>query len=293
MRKAFIADLVFNQPLMIEAGKLNVILSVLASNHMGEMDLTALPSPVAAAKQANSAPSGAQIVNGVGILSITGSLVHRASYLDASSGVQSYQQLSNSFNELVQDSSVKEIVLDMNSFGGSVNGVFDFADEIFAARAAKKITAIIDENAYSAAYLIASSANEIIVPRTAGVGSIGVIAAHVDRSKMNEGMGIKVTPIFAGARKNDFSPNEPLSDAARNIVQDEVNRNYNLFVETVARNLFTGAAGVTAGLADRVQNARDALNQIITANNAPIVTGGNLSTGRLQRAATAMKILSN
>jgi signal peptide peptidase SppA len=161
---------------------------------------------------------------------------------------------------------VAAIVFDIDSPGGEVAGLFDLVDEIYEARGAKPIYAIANESAYSAAYAIASAADEVYLPRTGGVGSIGVIAIHVDQSSFDEKTGFSYTPIFAGARKNDFSRHEPLSDEARRTLQAEIDEMYDLFVDTVARNraieasrirateagFFQGKKAVNAGLADKV-----------------------------------------
>ncbi|TOL42864.1 serine peptidase, partial [Vibrio parahaemolyticus] len=70
------------------------------------------------------------------------------------------------------------ICLDIDSPGGEVAGCFDLVDLIYELRGKKPIYAILSENAYSAAYAIASAADKIYVPRTGGVGSVGVIVIH-------------------------------------------------------------------------------------------------------------------
>ena len=111
------------------------------------------------------------------------------------------------------------------------------------------------------------------MPRTGGLGSIGVVALHVDRSARDAMEGFRTTTVYAGARKNDFNPHETLKDGARQTLQIEVDRVYALFVDTVARNrgltadavratearLFFGEDAVRAGLADEVGTLRDAL----------------------------------
>ena len=84
-------------------------------------------------------------------------------------------------------------------------------------RKEKPIYAIANDAAFSAAYAIASSAERLFVTSTGGVGSVGVIAIHVDQSGFDEKVGRKYTAVFAGAKKNDFNPHEPLSDSARTI----------------------------------------------------------------------------
>src|SRR5690606_36828756 len=124
------------------------------------------------------------------------------------------------------DPSVEHIVMDVDSPGGSATGCMELAEEIFNARSIKPITAISNFGAYSAAYALASSASELIVAPSSGVGSIGVIARHVDMSKRYEQAGIKVTTVFAGARKNDLSSEAPISDEAFVWLTELVQKNY-------------------------------------------------------------------
>lgn len=305
MKNAYLADLLFDTPLCIHGKKLEIILNVLSSRlnitnvSMMEDDEVTSRELMAAKRE----PNFIEVGHGVAVLSVGGTLVHRTRGLDAMSGIQSYKQLSSDFADMVNDPAVRHIVLDMNTPGGSANGVFDFADEIYSARGIKPITAIVDESAYSAGYAIASSADEIIVPRMGGVGSIGVIAALVDRSAMLANAGIKVTPIYAGARKADGNPDVPITDEAIARLQAEVDRVYELFIETVARNrsiaakaiketeagTFRGADAVRNGLADKVMTARDALRDVIARN---MNTQAPRSNGRVQRAAQAMKVIA-
>ena len=134
------------------------------------------------------------------------------------------------------DEDVSQIILNIDSPGGEVAGAFDLADLIYQARGTKPILAIANESALSAAYLIASAADKVYLTRTASVGSVGVMALHVDQSKAEEKIGLKYTAIYAGARKNDFSPHCPLSDEAFAAATEKVNATYDLFVKTVARN---------------------------------------------------------
>ncbi|WP_064577187.1 S49 family peptidase [Cupriavidus gilardii] len=311
MKYPLLASLVFGQAHMIDPGKLDIILAVLGdrmgvtieglrAHGMGAWHDNDDPAKDGADVEASRGKAWADAGRGVGVLDVSGTLVHRASSMDAMSGLTSYAQLSAHFASMVNDPDVGHIVLSINSPGGSVNGAFDFTDEVFRARGVKPITAIVDDRAYSAAYAIASAADEIIVSRTGGVGSIGVVAAHMDRSALNERAGVKVTYIHAGARKVDGNPDAPLSDDARATLQAEVDRIYGLFVETVARNrglstdavrgteagTFMGSAGATAGLADKVMAPRDALREIV-ARYQPAPTA---STGRYLRAATAMRV---
>jgi signal peptide peptidase SppA len=174
------------------------------------------------------------------------------------------------------DSKVRKILLDIDSPGGEVSGLFDLVDFIYESRETKPIYAIANDHAFSAAYAIASATSKIFVNRTSGVGSIGVIATHIDISELDKKEGIKYTTIFAGDRKNDLSPHEPLSSEAIADLQKEVDRLYGMFVAIVARNrgistaqiratqaaLYYGLDSVSLGLADEVENFNKCLSII-------------------------------
>jgi ClpP class serine protease len=157
--------------------------------------------------------------------------------------------------------------------------VFDLADRIYAARGKKPIWAVANEDAFSAAYAIAAATERLYVSRTAGVGSVGVIAVHLDQSQAEAEAGLAYTAIYAGARKNDLSPHAPLSDPARLLLQQEVDRVYGLFVNTVARmrrlspeavvateaGIYMSEQAIAAGLADRNGTLETALADLRTA----------------------------
>ncbi|MBT3398998.1 MAG: S49 family peptidase [Rhodospirillaceae bacterium] len=173
---------------------------------------------------------------GVAVIPVQGTLVQRSSGLDAESGLTSYARIGAEMRDALANAQVRAILMEIDSPGGEVAGLFDLADAIYQARDVKPVWAIANENAYSAAYAIASAAERIFLPRSAGVGSIGVVAMHMDQSAKDAKQGYVYTPVFAGTRKIDGSEHFPLSDEARASLQAEVDRLYGLFVSTVARN---------------------------------------------------------
>lgn len=269
VRNLRIAELVFNQPLMITESKLNVILHVLGPRM--NLNITNMPAAEAAAfSDDQRRRAGYRVENGVATIGIYGPLMHRVLASEfPSGGPTTYNEIRTSFDTALSDDGVEEIKLDIDSCGGVVPGVFDLAEHIFQSRGSKLITAVVNEQAYSAAYLLACAAEKVIVPRTGGVGSIGVILTHVDLSRAEDAAGLTVTHITAGARKADGTPHQPLSTEAMGIFQNNVNTTYSLFCETVARyrnmdvqtvrdteaGFYIGKKAVAAGLADEVMAA--------------------------------------
>ncbi|WP_341823231.1 S49 family peptidase [Wolbachia endosymbiont (group A) of Clivina fossor] len=200
------------------------------------------------------------------IIAIHGILTKKSEAFDEMLGMTSYNQIEVQITQAIEDSDIETILLDIDSPGGEVNGIFDLADFIYESRAKKRIIAIANDDAYSAAYAIASSAEKVFVSRTSGVGSIGVIASHIDQSGFNEKCGIKYTTVFAGSRKNDLNPHEPMTSESLESLQKEVDRLYEMFVQLIARNrglsiekirsteagLYFGERAIEIGLADGI-----------------------------------------
>jgi signal peptide peptidase SppA len=168
----------------------------------------------------------------------------------------------------MDDASVRGVILDVDSPGGEVGGLFDLVEQINAIRSAnaKPLWAVANEGALSAAYAIACAADRLYVTRTGEVGSIGVVAVHVDESGADAKAGLAWTFVFAGDRKVDGNAHEPLSERARATIQADVDRLYSEFCGLVAANrglspeavrgtnaaIYRGELAIRAGLADRL-----------------------------------------
>lgn len=284
-RFAHLSTRVFNTPLAVREDKAEIIMGALAQR-FGLADFTRfngesvqLPAGAFAFDDVESTDgetAGYEVATGIACIEIVGTLVQKLGTLKPICGMTGYDGIRQNFLEALGDKQVKAIILDIDSPGGEVAGCFDLVDLIYQARGTKPVWAILSENAFSAAYALASAADHIIVPRTGGVGSIGVIALHVDMSKALTAAGLTVSVMKYGARKDDCAEFAPLSDPARAHVQADVDTMGDLFVQTVARNragiglkaatikgfqagTFLGQDGVDAGLADAVMSPSDAM----------------------------------
>lgn len=267
----YLASRLFGTPLLIHRPKLDVILSVVGQR-IGMADVPAMPMMDLAAFQR---PPIASAPEGIAVIPIHGSLVKRSLGMEAASGLTSYGEIANMLDAALADTQVSGILLDIDSPGGEASGSFELARRVREVAAQKPVWAVANDAAYSAAYAIAASAQRLFVTETGGVGSIGVIALHVDQSVKDAKDGYHFTAIMAGAHKNDYSPHEPLSDAAKTELQGEVDRLYAIFTEHVAAmrgmdlaavrateaGLFFGTNAVAQGLADGVQTLDATLSQ--------------------------------
>lgn len=173
--------------------------------------------------------------NGVLQIPVMGVLMNRFSY-QFGRYATGYQYIEKALSRGLADPEVKGIALICDSPGGEVSGCFELADKIYEGRSVKPIRAFAADRAYSAAYALASSAGDVSVTRSGGVGSIGVVTMHVDFSENIAKQGVKVTFIFAGSHKVDGNPYEKLPEDAKARIQVRIDRLYGVFTGTVARN---------------------------------------------------------
>ena len=296
MQLVHLASRLYGTPLLIARSKLDVILSVLGPRiGLPEID-AAVPLPTSKAGTAVGQP-------GIAIIPVHGTLVRRAMGLEAASGLTSYCEIAARLDAALADPQVSGILLDLDSPGGEAGGVFELAERIRAANDIKPVWAHANDSAYSAAYAIAAAASRLTLSQTAGVGSIGVIALHVDQSIKDAKDGIAFTAIYAGHHKNDFSPHAPLSPQAASTLQSEVDRLYGIFISQVAQmrgldsdavrateaSLLFAEAAVTAGLADAVISLDQVLvefsNALAAQRRLATSSAGTARRGPLARAS--------
>lgn len=278
---------IFNQPVAILPQKAEIIVSALADRlgiskimrHDGTAFATIPGEDYQAA--AHDKISDYDVLDQCAIIEISGTLVQKNNRLRPFSGMTGYDGIRQNFLAALEDPAIKSIVLDIDSPGGEVAGCFDLVDTIYEARGVKPIAAILNESAYSAAYAIASAADFITVPRTGGVGSIGVICMHVDYSKSLQNSGIKVTLIQYGDKKSMGNSYEAIGDEALAKMQADIDMMGEMFVGIVARNrgisadvvrdfqagTFLGKEGVDIGLADELISPHLAFQKLLDTIN--------------------------
>lgn len=229
-RYAQIAQRVYNTPLMYDERKAEAFLHGLGSRIAG--DTIVVSNPVGAVDHiaaGNGRPLAGKIgnrieraysrnnllpfdmVGSVAIIPIEGTLVHKGGWVGSNSGETSYQGLQAQIAMARQSKEVKGVVYEVDSYGGEVNGGFETARDLARLSAEKPTISILTDFAYSAGYLLASQARQIVIPRYGGAGSIGVIMIHADYSRALDNAGIHLTIIRAGRQKADGNPYEPLN----------------------------------------------------------------------------------
>jgi signal peptide peptidase SppA len=252
-----IVSLCASTPWAIRAEKLVAIKEMLTLRASGQRftaeEIEARIGAGTAVKQTSS-------VGTVAVIPIYGVITPRADLFTEMSGGTSMQGFTESLAAAVADDSIGAILLDVDSPGGMTDLVPEAAAEIRAARGSKPIVAIANTDAASAAYWLASQADEFVVTPSGMVGSIGVFAAHDDVSAAMEQDGIKTTLISAGKYKTESNPFEPLSDEARAAIQERVDQFYGMFVKDVSKGRRVPIDSVRSGFGEgRIVTAQDAL----------------------------------
>jgi signal peptide peptidase SppA len=311
-----LSDRLLNTPLLIHPAKAQIILGAL-SGRMGidaglfSLDETAESSEAnrftGSSRRADGSTSMMRTADGVALIPVLDTLVNRGAWLDSRSGLTSYEGIAAQLREAGQDPEVRSVLLDISSAGGEAAGMAGLADLIRSVRQTKPVTAFVNDMAASAAYGIASAANEIVISPTSILGSIGVVMLHADRSGELAAQGVRPTLIFAGSHKVDGNPFEPLSDAVRADLQASVDAHYRQFLDTVAagrgRKLtadmarateartFIGSEAIRLGLADRIASFDEvlaSLSQTTRPSGRNARKGGiSMSTEEMAAAAEA------
>ncbi|OUS07827.1 serine peptidase [Rhodobacterales bacterium 52_120_T64] len=321
MHHAQIAQRAFNTPLMVEPSKALAFLSGLGPRITGR-EIRFQRDTVDDGELANAVPParasliggelaerardrGTQpfaLIDGIAVVEIAGTLVHRGAWIGQSSGITSYEGIAAQIDAALADTAVRGIALEIDSFGGEVAGAFDLADRIRAAREQKPVHAFVAEHALSAGYILASQASHITLPRTGAVGSIGVVTLHSEMSGMLDQKGINVTLVHAGAHKVDANPYEPLPEDVRERMHSELESLRTLFAQTVAKGrgklldvdaaleteaaVFRGVEAVTAGLADAVSDPRSAFLAFAEDRHDPGAIAFLHATSRIPQSRT-------
>lgn len=286
-----IAEMAFNTPLLATAHLANLIESFLAPRVLGQINGQTSTDEQISAQDVAPIPlgdpeKGERLV----VIPVHGILVpRRGTITDTCAEVMSYELLRSQLQKALNDESVLEIVLDINSGGGTAQAAFECAEFIYQARSVKPIRAIINFNAYSGAYLIAAACTEIIISDTAGVGSIGVYQKRLDMTKAYDAAGFKVHTFHRGATKVYFHPDVEMSDEERAHTEKNIELTYQKFVGAIVKyremsteqviateaDTYDGQAAIDLKLADRLATPQDAINQIaksaVQRSSAPII----------------------
>lgn len=216
-----------------------------------------------------------RLTQGVAVIPVMGPMIRRAGPMARMFGIVGTDSVRLAIEAALADDDVREILLRFDSPGGSVSGLDQAGDVINAAE--KPIIAQVEGMAASAAYYLASQADQVFVGRSDLVGSIGTRMLLYDFSKAFEEAGIEPVVIDTGDFKSAGAPGTEITDAQRNDFQRIVDFYFADFVSVVARGrnmteqqvrevadgrMFTPQEAQESGLIDGVSTLEQTLNSM-------------------------------
>jgi capsid assembly protease len=214
----------------------------------------------------------------------------------------SYDSITDAAEKAAADPAVRRVVLSVDSPGGEVLGLPETAQVLAQVAKVKPMSAMIEGTSASAAYWLTSQASDVTITPSGEVGSVGVRMMHADISKMLEDAGIKITELYSGNFKTEWSPYKPLSDEAIGDMQDRLAAAHTDFITGVANGrgnrasaemkksrfgegrMFGADKAASHGLVDKVQTAREfykTVTPVEEAPKAPVHHGFGLQRARI------------
>lgn len=244
-----------------------------------------------------------KIENGIATIQVRGLLVPNVGIDVISYGITGYDVIEHYINYANEQASVNRIVLDIDSGGGYVTGVYQCSEAI--SNSLKPISTFVSGSMCSGAYWLGCSAEEVVASKYAEVGSIGVYVEHFDYSRQLENEGVLVNLFKVGKWKGAFSPYRPLSEEEKAKLQSEIDEiaeqffthvaeNRNLSKKEVAKleaDVFSAEDAIKLGLIDRINNVKteegNTMNKDVKGEQAQPLTTAQIEEIKAQAKAEA------
>lgn len=273
-------DAVLGQPWAIEPSWLPFIAAVAQRqfDHPGVAGMQANPP--------RAAERGVSVRNGVAVIGLVGPIFPRANIITESSGATSIERTREQFRAALADGDVKAILFNIDSPGGAVSGIAEFAAEVMAARKRKPVVAYAAGAMASGAYWIGSAASRVVVDPTALLGSIGVATAASKQVEPDAAGELTIDIVSSNAP--DKRP-EPTQDHGRATIVATLDSIEAEFIGAVARHrgvsedavrsdfgrggVKVGREAAEAGMADAVGTFDSVLTALAAAG--PVKSLGN------------------
>lgn len=207
----------------------------------------------------------ATIRDGTAILPVKGPIMAHDNLFSFFFGGTTLDSFVKDFQKVINDDSVKSVLLDVDSPGGVAVGPYEVAEMIYKARDKKPIWAYVGRHGCSAAYWLASAADKVIANRSAMVGSIGVVTAvPVQENPDSEGYrNIEIVSSNAVNKRPDPRTPDGMAEIRRELDSLEaefigaVSKYRNVSADTVRRDF--GRGGVVLGLEAKASHMVDEL----------------------------------
>jgi len=256
--KKFLASLL-NEPWLIE----EAWLEMMVQSFLGG-DPTADPKMLEILKSDRLMGTRSATIRGSkAIVPIHGPIFARPNFLTEYLGIgMTLTDFTQDVQNILDNPDVESILLDVDSPGGTVTGINEASNFIAEASKEKPITAYIGGVGASAAYWLASAADEIVLDATSRVGSVGVVVAYPNPQEDNDGY-IEIVNTASPNKRPDVS-----TEQGKKVITAELDDLADVFIGTIAKNrgvsevtvrsdfgkggVLVGQKAVSAGMADRL-----------------------------------------
>lgn len=171
------------------------------------------------------------VYDNVAVVDIKGSLTNRESYWNRFFGAVAYSEIKHAIIQAVE-SDAQALVLDIDSPGGSVNGMSEIGE--FISNLQIPTFSYSSGSMCSAAYFIGAQSDKVYAGDFSTIGSVGVVAEVYDRTKMLADIGVKFIRFRSGPLKAVGSPNHKLTKEETAYLQAQVDLYGNKFYNIVS-----------------------------------------------------------
>lgn len=212
----------------------------------------------------------------IAVFPLSGSITMGAEGLMASDGIAE-KSVSRSIERLIEDDSVRAVVLRIDSPGGSALASDLIWSRLRELARRKPVVTSVGGMAASGGYYLACAADRIFAERTSIVGSIGVVGGKIVFGPALEPYGVHAVTLSPSPDENRATYESPLvawNDATRARVLEQMRQVYDLFVSRVSEGrklerervlavaegrIFSGQQGLQNGLVDELGGLTEAL----------------------------------
>lgn len=281
------AERLYNRPLALEPFKNEVLCEFaqtriagarpekITATTLGQPTLSAMSDEASHYQDGERKPFASK--DGIAVIPIRGTLVHRASWVDAESGLVGYNRIISQAKAAFADPDIGGIFSPFETGGGECAGMFAAAEELASmakAEGGKPMYAYLDERACSAGYVLASAYDRIYGRKESMGGSIAAIINIIDKSKAYEKLGLEPIVIRAewADRKARGQAGEKIDKdtiASLGAIVDEASEQIvefvaamrgktNQSIKDLRGEVFTGTDLKSLGLIDDILSEREA-----------------------------------
>ena len=189
------------------------------------------------------------------------------------------KDLIKTINDVAKDSAVKAVVLRVSSPGGSAYASEQIWHALYKLKAKKTLIVSMGDYAASGGYYISCMADKIVAQPNTITGSIGIFGVIPNISGLNEKLGLTYDGVKTNKMSDAITVNRKFTPEERDLMQNYVNRGYELFVKRCADGrkmkteqikaiaegrVWTGEDAIKNGLVDKIGGLNDAIAFAVT-----------------------------